>query len=208
MRKLPTLPGIEKAKIPKNEIRPMRPAPPFASIPEGPELYQQRKNNVSDFPGEPPDTFLDPTIHGSRSEWPIYSACWRYFDDQPEDGYLRPPFLGSPTGIWKYQSWQLGGRTTTGGAVADFEILSGRHGESLIIRIQSDRFHLTAGPRIVGVDDLQRERLSGDHRVIDAYESDFLHLKGSNLVRYLADLIAGRQIINPVASGSYFRPRN
>jgi hypothetical protein len=207
VRKLPSLPTIEKARVPKTEIRPIQPPTPFASMPQGPELYQQRKNNVSDFPGEPPDGFLDPTIHGSRSEWPIYAALWKYFDDQPDDGYLRPPFLGSPTGIWIYQSWQLGGRSTTGGAVADFEILSGRQGQSLILRIQSDRFHLTAGPRIVSGDDLQRERLSGDHRIVDLYETDFLHLRGSNLVRYIADVLAGRQIVNPISAGSYYRPR-
>lgn len=199
-------PGIEKPKIPKTELRPVqRPSSPYARIPEGPELYQARKAQVSDFPGEPPDSFLDPTIHGSRSEWPIYAGLWKYFDDQPDEGYLRPPFLGGAN--WLYQSWQLGGRSTTGGAVADFEILSGRQGQSLILRIQSDRFHLTAGPGVVSNDDMQRERLSGDHRVIDLYEADYLDLRGSNLVKYIADVLAGRQIINPVASGSYYRPR-
>ena len=205
MRKLPTLPGLDKPKLPKTELRPVRPAPPFASIPQGPELYQQRKHNNSDFPGEPPETFLDPTLHGSRSEWPIYAALWKYFDEQPGDGYTKPPYLGGPSGIWIYQSWQLGGRSTTGGAVADFEILSGRQGQSMILRVQSDRFHLTAGPAIVSSDDLQRQRLEGDHRIVDIYEADYLHLRGANLVRYVADVLAGRQIINPVATGSYFR---
>jgi hypothetical protein len=91
--------------------------------------------------------------------------------------------------------------------VPDFEIMAGRRGQSLILRIQSDRFHLTAGPAIIGSDDLQRERLSEDHRVIDLYESDFLNLRGSSLVRYIADVLSGKQILNPVATGSFNRSR-
>jgi len=206
MAKMPRLPGIEKPKIPKTELRPIKIPQRYANFPEGPELYQsRRKPEVTDFPGEPPATFLDPTIHGSRSEWPIYAALWKYFNEQPSDGYRRGPYTGGPSGQWLYQSWQLGGRSTTGGAVADFEILGGRRGQSMILRIQSDRFHLTAGPGVVSSDDLQRERLSGDHRVIDLYEGDYLSLRGADLVRYVADVLSGRQILNPVASGGYYR---
>lgn len=205
-KKLPGIPAIEKPKIPKTEIRPPRQATRYATIPEGPEMYRQ-KAEQSDFPGDPPASFLDPTLHGSGSEWPIYAALWKYFDDQPRDGYLKPPYAGSPSGQWVYQSWQLGGRSVHGGAVPDFEIMGGRRGESLIIRVQSDRFHLTAGPDIVASDDLQLQRLSDDHRVIDVYEGDYLNLRGSDLVRYIADVLSGKQILNPVAAGSFNRSR-
>lgn len=208
--KLPATPNLGKIdyKPPKTEIRPVVPPPRYAAIPEGPAMYTKaRKAEVSQFPGEPPPQFLDPTLHGSASEYYIYAALWKYFDDQPRDGYRNPPFAGSPEGKWLYQSWQLGGRATTGGAVADFEIPAGRYGQSMILRLQTSRFHLTAGPRIVGADDLQRERLGGDHRIVDLYEQDFLHLRGADLVRYIANVLSGEQRTNPVPAGTYRRSR-
>jgi hypothetical protein len=211
VRSIPKLPSIDRTdfKPVKQEVRPPIKQTRYPSRPEGPQLYQVlRKPEKSDFPGDPPAEFLDPTLHGSRSEWWIYAALWKYFDDQPEDGYRRGPYIGSPEGKWAYQVWALGGRSTTGGAVPDFDIPAGRDGQSTILRIQSDRFHLTAGPAIVGSDDLQRMRLSEDHRVIDLYENDFLHLRGSDLVAWLADTLTGRQSVNPLTAGSFYRRRS
>lgn len=196
------LPRIEKAPT-RIEVRPPRKPNKVVVRPRGPALYSQPIEKI-DFPGDPPVEFLDPTLHGSASEWWIFAACYKYFNTQPSDGYRRPPFIGEP-GVWAYQSWQLGGRSLAGGAVADFEVFAGRRGQSMLLRIQSSRFHLTAGPQVVSYDDSQRERLSEDNRVQDLYEADFVHLRGSDLVKYLADVLAGNQIINPVTAGTYRR---
>ncbi len=205
--KLPAAPrpaqGPPKAPR-KIELRPPQ-TRHHTRMPEGPRLYKQPKPK-SEFPGDPPTLFLAGDLHGSASEWPIYAALWKIFNSQPADGYTKPPFYGDPEGQWIYQSWQLGGRSVAGGAVADFEIVAGRRGQSTLIRIQSYRFHLSAGPDVMSYDDIQRENLLGEANVIDAYEQDFIHLQGQELVIYVKRLLGMIQNPDPIRAGQVRRP--
>lgn len=169
-----------------------------ARIPTGQELYRQpKKPRVQEFPGDPPPEFLAGQLHGSRSEWPIYAASWKALGVKPNDGYRRGPFTGAPDGSFQYQAWQLGGRTTIGGAVVDFYYPQ----LGLGVRVQSYRFHLTAGPQILSADELQKQRLMRDHNVIDVYEDDFLNLRGSELVIWMKSVLGMIQSPNPVTAG-------
>lgn len=180
------------AKVPRQRTYPR--------IPRGPKLYTKPVQRV-DFPGEPPPGFLSGKLHGSRSEWPIYAGLWKALAVEPKDGYRSPPFSGAPDGSFEYQAWELGGRSQTGGAVADFLVRSAPGGSDLLIRVQSYRFHLTAGPAVTTEDDLQRARLSRDNTVIDIYEEQFLNLTGSELVVFVKSVLGLVQASNPITAG-------
>jgi hypothetical protein len=205
--KLPTAPrpaqGVIKAPK-KVELRPpgLR---HHTRLPQGPRQYNQGKIK-HEFPGEPPAAFLSGELHGSRSEWPLYAGLWKALGCKPDDAMREVPFVGDPEGKFIYQSWQLGGRSVSGGAVADFEIPGGRRGPSLLIRIQSYRFHLSAGPDIMSYDDIQRENLLGEANVIDAYEQDFIRLTGQELVIYVKRLLGMIQNPDPIRAGQVKRP--
>lgn len=169
----------------------------YARIPKGPRLYSKPAVRV-DFPGEPPDGFLAGELHGSRSEWPIYAASWKAMSAEPKDGYRFPPFAGSPDGSFKYQAWELGGRSKSGGAVADFLYPA----LGVIVRVQSYRYHLSASPQVINSDELQAMRLNRDNTVIDVYEDEFLHLTGSDLVIWMKAKLGLIQAPNPIESGT------
>lgn len=186
----------------KIEIRPLKLRQP-AILPLGPELYQQpAKRNQLGGPGDPPPGFLAGTLHGSASEWPIYWGLWKALGCKPDDQVFKAPFLGGPQGEFVYQSYQLGGRSLSFGAVADFEVPGGRRGPTLFLRVQSYRYHLTFGPAVVGYDEIQRERLSEYGSVVDLYEQDFLGLGAQELVIYVKQAIGAIQRTNPLTSGT------
>ena len=202
--KPPKLPSVTKAPT-RVEVRPPD-VRRHARLPTGPRMYRNamRAQRV-DFPGEPPAEFLAGEYHGSASEWPIYAALWKIFSSQPNDGYRQAPFYGDHEGQWVYQSWQLGGRSIAGGAVADFEIRAGRRGPSLFIRVQSYRFHLTAGPEVVSYDDVQKEHLSEYGSVVDVFEQDYLGLDAQSLIVYVKRQLGMIQTPDPIRAGTVRR---
>lgn len=200
---LPRMPSVKTAPT-RVEVRPPE-VKHHTRLPTGPRRYRNAMVPIKIIgPGEPPEDFLAGEYHGSRSEWPIYWALWRKLVDG-SDRVRLAPYLGGPSGEFIYQSWQLGGRSIAGGAVADFEIPAGRRGPTLLLRIQSYRFHLTAGPQVVAYDDLQRERLMDQADVTDIYEQDYMHLQGQELVAYIVDVMSGKQIPDPIKTGSVRR---
>lgn len=200
---LPRVPSAQRAPS-KIELRPPE-VKHRTRIPQVPRRYRKAMNAEQIVgPGEPPEDFLAGEYHGSRSEWPIYWALWRKLVDG-SDRVRDMPYVGGPGGEFFYQSWQLGGRSVSGGAVADFEIPAGRKGPSLLIRIQSYRFHLTAGAEVMSYDDVQKEHLLRQTGVVDIYEQDYMHLKGQYLVAYVADILSGKQLPDPLRTGQVRR---
>lgn len=175
-----------------------------AKIPTGPRQFRQpKKPRVSGGPGDPPPGFIDPALHGSRSEWPIYWALAKIFEHPLDPRQF--PYIGGPP-FWTYQEWYLGGRSESGGAVGDFAVRSGSGGPDTILRVQSYKFHLAAGPDIASFDDLQRQMLSGDATVIDLYEQDFLHLEAPDLIIYVKSALGMIQAQDPRTAGTVRRP--
>jgi hypothetical protein len=197
----PKPPTVKNAPS-KVEIRPPK-ARHVARQPLGPRLYRQPSTrNVGGGPGAPPPGFLNGDLHGSASEWPIYWGLWKALGCKPDDQVFKAPFLGDPEGKFIYQSYQLGGRSLSFGAVADFEVPAGRHGPTLFLRVQSYRYHLSFGPAVVGYDEIQRERLSEYGTVVDLYEQDFLGLSAQELVIYVKQAIGAIQRTNPITAGT------
>jgi hypothetical protein len=167
--------------------------------PRGPRLYTQPEVKI-DFPGEPPPAFLAGELHGSRSEWPIYAGVWKALGCEPKDGYRRGPFDGDPEGKFFYQNPEMGGRSKSGGAVVDFAIPGGDGRDDIFFRIQSYRFHLATTPENIGTDTIQKALLTNDARVIDLYEQDYLHLKGSQLVIFVKQALGMIQRASPITA--------
>lgn len=179
------------------------PVPKFRSqtkVPTGPRMYRQpAKPVIEGGPGEPPAGFLDPHYHGSRSEWPIYWGLWKALDVYGNPRY--PPYDGAPDGSFGYQKAELGGRRQLGGAVADFIVYPPPTGQILLIRVQTQFFHLQGGPQTVSSDELQRLALGRENNVIDVYDRDFLHLDGKALVVYVKRVLGLIQSVNPLTAG-------
>ena len=180
------------------QVRP-KPMRTFSRIPRGPRMFTRPVQRV-EFPGEPPPLFLAGELHGSRSEWPMYAGLWKALGCKPDDGYRKGPFSGDPEGKFFYQAWALGGRSKAGGAVADFEIPDGIGGSPLYIRVQTYRFHLVTDPGNRASDEIQRQMLSNDARVIDVYEQDFLHLTGPQLVIFVKEALGLIQRASPITA--------
>lgn len=160
------------------------------------DLGLQRKPDRQTGPGEPPPGFVRATT--SLSEWWVYWALAKFFDD-PRDP-RQPPFFGGRD--WGYQIAAQGGRKEPGGAVVDFVVYL--IGETVGIRLQTDRFHLAAGPEKQAYDEAQARNLSRQMTVKDLYEQDYIGDKsGESVVRIIADTIGGRGRVNPLRSGTY-----
>lgn len=136
-------------------------------------------------PGDPPEGFVGGTT--SLSEWYLY---WAF-----------SVILG-PEGLdWSYQSGMLGSRNTPGGAVVDYVVYQGS--VSLLVRLQTYRFHLSA-PADQQVHDIEQfiALSSPDTIVIDVYEDQFLFDEtGQAAIKLVVDIINRRIVQNPMASG-------
>jgi hypothetical protein len=76
------------------------------------------------------------------------------------------------------------------------------------IRLQTDRFHLTAGPEKQAYDEAQLRNLSRQMVILDIFEQDFIGDKsGESVVRVIADTLGGRGRVNPLRSGTYRKTR-
>lgn len=184
----------------RQEMRPPKLRGP-ASTATGPRaLGLQRKPDRQTGPGEPPPGFVAATT--SRSEWVSYWALAKAFND-PIDP-RRPPFFGGRD--WAYQIAIEGGRREPGGAIVDFIIYLS--GEMLGIRLQSERFHIVAGPEKQAYDEAQARNLSRFMTVRDVYEQDIIGDRtGQAAVKVMIDAIGGRGRMNPIRGGTYRRVR-
>jgi hypothetical protein len=144
---------------------------PFSARPTGPREFADRLNPMlAAGPGTPPPGFVRASTSGS--EWVVYWAFSRIYND-PKDPRV-PPFYGSSKDdtLWKYQYPYAGGRHLPGGAVVDF--VSSPFNNPILIRLQTEHFHIFTDMRKHASDVLQQERLSDYGVVIDLYDQDFM----------------------------------
>lgn len=143
----------------------------FTRIPKGPRMYQVPKNPLfAGGPGEPPPGFLDPTLHGSKTEWLIFWALARIFSNPPDP--RQGPYVGGPPD-WTYQKYAMGGRNL-GGAVIDFVVNSPPMGIPTGIRIGTEYFHFAAPPGKQAEDEHQFALLSRSMNIVDINDFEFL----------------------------------
>ena len=187
---LPTLESLNKQKrvaAPKLRRPPIR-----TSLPAN--LKRGRARVVG--PGEPPPGFLTPW--NSREEWYCYWGLWKVLH---EDGDVRrPPFIGGQH--FEYQTVIDGGRSTLGGTIVDFVVKLPR--QDIGIYVQTDRFHLTAGP-ITNALDYQRMLSAARYmRVVPVFSTDLISdPTGEQACRTLVGVLGGRAQINPQKAGTY-----
>jgi hypothetical protein len=177
----------------------------FTKFPQGPRLYKVPKNPLfAKGPGEPPPDFLDPRLHGSRTEWPIYWALARIFNNPPDP--RKPPYVGGPPD-WSYQKYEMGGRNL-GGAVVDFVVSSAPGGVPIGLRIGTEFFHFAAAPGKQASDELQFALLSRGMNIVDINDFDFLQdPSGQAAVVRVKEALGLIRRPDPIASNTTRRNR-
>lgn len=178
-------------------------------FPTGPKLYDlgTKPQHIGQGPGEPPPNFL--TAHNSKDEWDFYWAMAKV-KGTPKDPRV-PPFVGGDD--WQYQvpesptSLGLGVGRVAGGSVSDFVSL-GATGIPLIIRVQTERFHIFTNSATQMKDLFIREHLRGVEKVIDVYSSDWLGDEtGDAVCRIAALAIKGIELPSPIRYRTAIRTR-
>ena len=192
------LPHIEQHRTPRpKRIR------YFTVKPQGPKIYQLGKNPEVDSDWfSPPAAFLDPRLHGSSDEWRYYKGLMLLLD--PGRDPRQPPYLGGKH--WAYQKavgpagFGQEGRVP-GGQVVDFVVDQGRR--ILGFRIQTERYHVMAGPDKQAFDFYLKTHSVGIDLMIDLYtqysEAD---KSGRATMAQLRRALRGEQEPNPGPFGT------
>jgi hypothetical protein len=157
-----------------------------------------RKPELVSGPGQPPPGFRG--AHTSGSEWPWYWASMKILDPlrDPRVG----PFFGGRN--WKYQAVEFAGAVR----VAAVDFVYYLPGQMIGVRIQTDRYHLSAGVEKQGYDQVQRRNLSRLLDVRDVFERDFMKdPSGEAACRLLIDTLGGRDRLDPISTGTYLPTR-
>lgn len=173
-------------------------------VPEGSRLYRYgREPKVkTGGPGEPPPGFLSPTV--SKSEWVAYWSLKRIYN--PEEDPRKPPFNGGLP-FWEYQSMEYGGRNL-GGAVPDFVIHNTPSGRPILLRLQTERYHLFVTGQMHAYDALQKQRLLRDAEVVDIYEYAIVEdPTGAAAIKAIKNAIGLIELPNPLTAGTVRRIR-
>lgn len=189
--------------------RPQKAASRPVIFPTGPKLYNLQRKPTTGIggPGEMPPGFK--TAHNSLDEWVVYWACAkvRGTPKNPRQG----PFIGGDD--WRYQvpesptTLGLGIGRVTGGSVSDFVFL-GPTGRDIVVRLQTDRFHINAGSNTQMRDMFIADHLRGVEKVIDIYSSDFMHdASGDAACRMVALAAKGIEMPSPIRFRTAVRTR-
>lgn len=151
-------------------------------------------------PGEPPAGFLGPW--NSRSEWILYWAFSKVFDDPPDP--RQPPFTGGER--WIYQKNEFGGRSQLGGQVVDFVVkLQGR---DIAVDLVSQQYHLYISPQETALDHARLLSLARYYEVVSIQEVDvILDPTGQQAVENLVRALGGRSRIGPRSGGPAYKAR-
>jgi hypothetical protein len=190
--------------------RPQKAASRPVIFPTGPRIYdlQSAPNTGIGGPGQPPPDFK--TAHNSLDEWVVYWACSKV-RGTPRDP-RRPPYLGGDD--WQYQQPEspteigLGVGRVPGGSVSDFVFLPATGTRVIVMRVQTDRFHINAGSNTQMRDLFIRDHLRGVEKVIDIYSSDFMHdLSGDAACRRVAMAAKGIEMPSPIRYRTALRTR-
>lgn len=165
----------------------------------GPQGITNKPPDYQYGPGDPPPGFVTATT--SATEWVWYWASAKVYND-PKDP-RRPPFFGGLD--WGFQ---LGEGEGIRGPATIFDFIYYLPGEELGVRIQTDRYHESAGPAQKAIDRNIRQNLSRWMTIRDVYEQDFIgDPSGEAACRLVVQTLGGRDRINPSASGTYRRVR-
>jgi hypothetical protein len=143
---------------------------------------------------EPWPDFVTATT--SLSEQMLYAALAIVHGDPAI--YWKPPFVGGLR--WRYQTNLNGGRLMKGGQVCDFEVDWG--GETLCIRLQSERWHVMA-EHAKQVADLFNKTNTQGIITKDVYEQDFVgdcSLRAAVIV--IKQILQGFESPNPIMFGT------
>lgn len=168
-------------------------------IPQGPRFVPKMTEVPG--PGDPPPGFL--TGQNSLTEWYVYWAFQKIFKE-PRDP-RQPPFYGGYP-FWAYQKAEIGGFVRSlGSAVVDFVAYQG--GDTLGIRVQTERFHVYADARKQAYDALQRATLErAGIRVIDMYDTQVLgDPSGQKCIVNLKQILNRIELVNPDIAHTAFR---
>lgn len=188
LKNLPTLPHKRIPRPPRIRY--------FTVAPQGPKIYQLGKNvdQLNDW-FDPPAAFLDPKLHGSSEEWPIYKALMLILD--PGRDPRKPPYQGGNG--WAYQKMIDGGRIP-GGQVVDFIVDQGNR--TLGLRVQTERYHVMASPDKIAFDAYLKQHLSAIDLVIDIFSQYYIEDRSGKAAMYqVREALKGNQQPNPGAFG-------
>lgn len=161
-----------------------------AVVKRGARLYGMRaRQRHTGGPGDPPPGFV--TIKTTATEWPIYWALSKVFDEPSADRVRRGPFRGGPP-FWEYQAYlDLGGMASTN---YDFMVWQPNpYGQPVAIRIQTEGFHNFVPNAKHIYDKLHRSRGEERFDVVDIY--DYMYLSDPSgqaaimVVKYALHLI-------------------
>lgn len=176
----------------------------FSARPTGPRQFRDRTNPLLlDAPGTPPPGFVIATTSGS--EWVFYWSMGRVTGDPRMEDIRNPPFRGSrdPAG-WTYQYPYAGGRHLPGGAVVDF--VYSPYYNPILIRIQTEHFHVYSTTVKQATDILQRDLLSKYGKVVDVYDQWYMtDATGAAGIMIARRAIRGLLPIDPLLTGQSMR---
>lgn len=191
---------------PKKSVSRPTAARTFSARPTGPRQFADRTNPLLvDAPGTPPDGFIRASTSGS--EWFAYWAMARIYGD-PKGGDVRnPPFYGSrDESKWKYQYPYAGGRHLPGGAVVDF--VASPFNNAVLIRIQTEHFHVYTTTRKQATDILQHDVLAKYGLVVDVYDQWYMDdPTGVSCIVQMKHAIQGILPVDPLQGGTAKRTK-
>lgn len=171
---------------------------PFALYSLGPNRTGAPSTKVIG-PGEPPPGFVSATT--SASEWVWYWASAKVYNDPPDP--RQQPYFGGQD--WGYQIGEDAKKSGIG-AVVDFVYYT--PGDTIGVRIQTDRYHEATTPQQKAFDLAQRNALARWLTLQDVYEQDFIQDRtGEAACRLVVQTLGGRKNISPGRAGTRRRPR-
>lgn len=197
--------GIQELKRPKSLNRP--PAiHSFPSMPTGPRDFARRFDpTLIGGPMPIPTDFVRATTSGE--EWYLYWALYRVLE--PSEDPREPPYSGSKDpSKWTYQSFFDQGRRALGGAVVDFVIFPYADYNSILIRLQTENFHIFTDVQKHTYDWKQAQRLGKYGEVYDIFSQQIVEdATGQSAIMAVKDCLSGRLEPNPLLTGQAKRAK-
>lgn len=158
---------------------------------------------------EPPDGWSGAFPGGaSRDEWGGYHALAIIFNDPPTP--RKPPYVGGVNWLYQAADPLTGGRQAVGGSISDYLIReSPITGKAMVIRLQTEFFHIMGAAEVIARDLYQKTHLSGYTQVVDVFSQWFMgDESGAAAVATFRRALAGDESANPITFGLGARIRS